>query len=74
MNKHFEWKKLLEFANDDLKGTGFSILITEPEEGFYDCDIMRDGEVFDNYAGNFYEDELDDLVNEVWHHVKANIL
>ena len=68
MNTRNDWKYLLELANEDLNKIGYSILITEPEEGFYDCEIWKDGELVETYAENYYENELSDLVTEVWHY------
>ena len=47
--------------------------VYEEEEGFYFLDIVKDG-VAENYAGNYYEDELSDLVNDAWYHVKENLV
>ena len=69
MNTHNDWQHLLELANDDLDHIGYSILITEPEKGFYDCEIWKDGELEETYAENYYENELSDLVTEVWHYI-----
>lgn len=71
MNKRKEWKKLLSIANADLKQYGYEIKIIPDGEGAYDCDIYKDGKLVDNYAGCYYEDELDELVNDAWHHVKS---
>lgn len=72
MNRRHEWKVLLEMANEDLKQYGYQINIFDYDgEGYYICDILKDGVSCEVYAENFYEDELDDLVNEVWHYVKS---
>lgn len=68
MNTYNDWKHLLQLANEDLSKIGYSILITEPEKGFYDCEIWKDGELVETYAENYYENELSDLVTEVWHY------
>lgn len=68
-NRYNNWKQLLEYANEELEKTGFSILVVEPEEGFYNCEIWRNGKKVETYAENYYEDELSDLMNEVWHYV-----
>jgi hypothetical protein len=68
MNTYNDWEYLLQLANEDLNKIGYSILITEPEEGFYDCEIWKDGELVETYAENYYENELSDLVTEVWHY------
>ena len=39
MNTYNDWERILQLANEDLNKIGYSILITEPEEGFYNCEI-----------------------------------
>ena len=68
MNKYNDWKNLLKIANEDLEKTGYSLLIVEPEEGFYNCEIWRGGTVAEVYAENYYEDELSDLITDAWHY------
>ena len=68
-NRHNNWKQLLEYANEEIGKYGYSILIVEPEEGFYNCEIWKDGKKVETYAENYYEDELSDLMTEVWHYV-----
>ena len=65
-NRYNNWKQLLEYANEELEKTGYSILLVEPEEGFYNCEIWKNGKKERTYAENFYEDELADLVNDAW--------
>ena len=68
MNTRNEWKKQLEYANEELAKYGVSIDINDnDEEGFYNCEILKDGKVVETYAENYYENELSDLVTEVWH-------
>ena len=73
MNTRNDWQYILQLANEDLGLINYSILITEPEEGFYNCEIWKDGEMVELYAENYYENELSDLVTEVWHYIN-NIL
>ena len=68
MNRRNNWKQLLQFANEDLDKSGYSILVVEPEEGFYNCEIRKDGKLVEVYAENYYEDELSDLVNDALHY------
>ena len=49
MNRRNEWQKILEIANNDFALYGYSLLIVEPEEGFYNCEIWKDGECVDTY-------------------------
>ena len=74
MNRINDWQGLLNIANEDLAMYGYGLKVYEPEEeGFYFLDILKDGKSIDNYAGNYYEDELSDLVNDAWYHVKTNL-
>ena len=74
MNRYNDWKGLLETANEDLEKFGYSLMIVEPEEGFYNCEIWKDGELEDTYAENYYEDELSGLITDAWHDVKLRLV
>jgi hypothetical protein len=74
MNRYNDWQGLLKMANEDLDKFGYSLLIVEPEEGFYNCEIRKDGELVETYAENYYEDELTDLITEAWHDVKLKLV
>ena len=74
MNRYNDWKGLLKMANEDLDKHGYSLLIVEPEEGFYNCEIRKDGELVETYAENYYEDELSDLITEAWHDIKLKLV
>lgn len=70
MNRRNNWEQLLAYANEDLKPKGYAInLIHFEEDGTYNCEILKDGVSIEVYAECMYEDELADLVNEVWHYV-----
>lgn len=71
MNRRNNWEQLLEYANEDLEKSGYSILVVEPEEGFYNCEIRKDGQLVEVYAQNYFEDELADLMSDAWHYVKS---
>lgn len=72
MNRRNNWQYLLNLANEELKPKGYEIRIFDYDgEGFYICDILKDGVSIEVYAENYYEDELTDLVTEVWHYVKT---
>lgn len=73
MNKHNDWKGLLKMANEDLDKHGYSLLIVEPEEGFYNCEIRKDGKLVETYAENYYEDELSSLIIDAEAYVKQEI-
>lgn len=74
MNRRNDWKGLLKLANEDLEQFGYSILITEPEEGFYDLEICVDGKENETYASNYFESELSDLITEAWHDIKIKLV
>lgn len=75
MNTRNDWKNLLKIINEDLKPHGLKIDINDnDEQGFFKCDILKDGEVIDNYAENFYEEELEELAHDAWAFVKANFI
>ena len=68
MNRRNDWENLLRYSNEDLEKTGYSLLITEDEEGFYNCEIWKDGKLVETYAENYYEDELSDLITDAAHY------
>ena len=70
MNKHNDYKTLLQQANEDLASIGKS-LVLEEEEGQYSLYIHDDGDRVECYAEGYNEDELSDLITEAWHHAKA---
>lgn len=74
MNRYNDWENLLRISNEDLEKTGYSIDIVQPEDGFYNCEIWKDGKRVEVYAENYFEDELSDLVSDAFHYVftKAN--
>ena len=70
MNRRNNWEQLLEYANEELNPKGYAInLIHFEEDGTYNCEILKDGVSIEVYAECMYEDELADLVTEVWHYV-----
>lgn len=69
MNKHNEWKALLKNANEELKPKGYEIQF-KCTDGCYDCIIKKNGRKTETFAENYYEEELQELVNDAWHHVK----
>ena len=72
MNRRNNWEQLLGYANEDLAQYGWKVRIWDYDgEGYYICTINKDDGYEEVYAENFYEDELADLVNEVWHYVKS---
>ena len=74
MNRYNDWQGLLKMANEDLDKFGYSLLMVEPEEGFYNCEIRKDGNLVETYAENYYEDELSDLITDAWHDTKLKLV
>ena len=62
MNRRNDWENELRIANEYLEKTGYSIDIVQPEDGYYNCEIWKDGKRVEVYAENYFEDELSDLV------------
>ena len=74
MNRRNEWQKLLKIANEDLKQYGYRLSVNDRgDKGFFKCVIYKGNKKVDTYAENYYEDELEELVNDAWHHVKTFI-
>ena len=69
MNRRNDWENLLRIFNEELEKTGCSIDIVQPEDGFYNCEIWKNGKRVEVYAENYFEDELSDLVHDVFHYV-----
>ena len=74
MNRRNNWEHLLKIANEDLDKSGYSLLVVEPERGFYNCEIRKDGHLVEVYAENYYEDELSDLMIEAWNYVSSQMV
>ena len=67
MNRRNDWENLLRYTNEDLEKTGYSLLITKDDEGYYGCEIWKDGKLVEVYAENYFEDELSDLITDAAH-------
>lgn len=75
MNRRNDWQSLLKTANEELKSKGLAIDINDDdEEGFFKCNILKDGKVVDTYAENYYEDELENLVEDALNYVRVNFI
>ena len=75
MNRCNDWQNLLTIANEDLGQFGYSILLTKDKWDCWFCEICMDGEAEnEDYAGNYYEDELSDLIMDAWHYVKLKLV
>lgn len=74
MNKCNDWENLLRISNEDLEKTGYSLRIVEDEDGYYSCEVLKDGKFIDVYAENYWEDELSDLITDAFHHVNTYLV
>lgn len=81
-NRCNDWQGLLKLANEDLKKYGAMILHHEDEEdGTFSVEILfgLDFANFDvtkykeceEFAENYYEDEMAALINDAWAHARA---
>ena len=68
-NKVNNWKELLKMANEDLKKHDAEIGVYDYDD-VYSVTIVVNG-VEEEYADNYYEDELQDLINDAWAHARA---
>ena len=81
MNTHNDWQNLLKLANEDLTNHGYELKVYE-EDGYYSCDIWKDVTIngcgykvaLDNYAENYFENELSDLIIDAWHYVLTELI
>ena len=73
-NRVNNWEQLLELANKDLKkyGVELNVLLVD-DTGDYDLHIFYPDGTTDIFAQNYYEDELGELVNDAWAHVRAKV-
>lgn len=70
-NRVNNWKELQKLANEDLKKYDAEIGVYDHDDA-YSVTIVVDGKE-EEYADNYYEDELGDLINDAWAHVRAKI-
>lgn len=75
MNTRNNWQNLLNIANADLKQNGnFRLSVTDRgDKGFFRCIIYKGNKKVQTYAENYYENELEELVNDAWHFVKSEL-
>ena len=71
MNKCNDWENLLRISNEDLEKTGYSLRIVEDEDGYYSCEVWKNGKFIDVYAENYWEDELSDLITDAFNHINT---
>lgn len=70
-NKVNDWKELLKLANANLKKYDAEIGVYDHDD-VYSVTIVVNG-VEEEYADNYYEDELVDLINDAWAHARAKV-
>lgn len=63
------WKDALVRANEELKELGAQLKVDETEDGYYSLDIEWQ-DTTENYAWNYFENELDELISDARAHVK----
>lgn len=81
-NRCNDWQGMIKLANEDLKKYGAMILHHEDEEDgtfsveilfgldFANFDVTKYKEC-DEFAENYYEDEMAALINDAWAHARA---
>ena len=73
MKRRNDWENLLRIFNEDLEKTGYSIDIVQPEDGYYNCEIWKDGKRVEVYAENYFEDELSSLITDANHYILTTL-
>lgn len=74
MNTRNNYRSLLKEANKDLKHWGMK-LVLHKEDGSYSLNIeSSDGAQKRNYASGYYENELEELINDAWAFAKQEPL
>jgi hypothetical protein len=68
-NKVNNWKELLKMANEDLKKYNAEIGVYDHDDVYSVTTVVNGLE--EEYADNYYEDELQDLINDAWAHARA---
>lgn len=71
MNRINDWQGLLNLCNANLASYKMHIEVSE-DDGAYSIQIIDQTEnTVENFAENFYEDELSMCVNDAWAHARA---
>lgn len=70
-NRVNNWRELLDLANKDLKKYNAEIGVYD-HDGEFSVTVVVNGEERE-FADGYYEDELGDLINDAWAHVKAKV-
>ena len=81
-NRDNDWRGLLKVTNAELKKQNVMLLVNAENDGNYWLDILYDVEEDgsnlsqcerENYAENYFEDELCSLINDAAHHAKEQV-
>ena len=72
MNTDKIWKECLNEVNWQLKPLNTEIRITETEEGYFDCEIWKGGKYEETFAENYWESELEELIDDAYHYALKN--
>lgn len=68
MNRYNDWQGLLKRANEELAENNTRIEVLD-EDFVYSVDIIVDDKRI-NFADNYFEDELCDVINDAWVHAR----
>lgn len=68
MNRYNDWQGLLKRANESLAENNTRIEVLD-EDFVYSVDIIVDDKRI-NFADNYFEDELCDVINDAWVHAR----
>lgn len=68
-NKVNNWQEVLELANANLKKYDAEIGVYDHDDVYSVTTVVNGLE--EEYADNYYEDELDDIINDAWAHALA---
>ena len=73
-NYQKDWEEIyLPMANGDLKQFGYEIKVETDDDGYISVVIFRDGKEDDIWSENLREEEVCDIINEAWAHIRAKI-
>ena len=64
MNRRNDWEGLLAYVNEDLGKYGKRLEVFE-DGGCYGVNIVDHGKAT-MYADNYFEDEMENLINDAW--------
>ena len=73
MNKVSNWKELLNLANEDLAKYECKITFEEFDGTYTLYTESTTTDEWETFAEGYFEDELSDLINDAWAHVRAKI-